>query len=57
MPHINTIDCLPVDQRVYQGINVAVFKYVNKVCPYYTREVFGHASQDGISLRNNFARI
>ena len=30
-----TINWLPVDQRVHQSLNVAVFKYVNNLCPYY----------------------
>ena len=30
-----TINWRPVDQRVQQSLNVTVFKYINKTCPYY----------------------
>ena len=30
-----TFNWLPVDQRVQQGLNFAVFKNVNSACPYY----------------------
>ena len=51
------INWLPVDQRVQQSLNVTVFKYVNKACPYYMKEVFEYASQGRISSRNNYAKI
>ena len=34
--------------------NVAVFKYVNNVCPYYIKEVFEYASRGRMSSRNNY---
>ena len=52
-----TINWLPVDQRVQQSLNVTVFKYVNKACPYYMKEVFEYASQGRISSRNNYAKL
>ena len=52
-----TINWLPVDQRVQQSLNVTVFKYVNKACPYYMKEVFEYASQERISSRNNYAKL
>ena len=52
-----TINWLPVDQRVQQSLNVTVFKYVNKACPYYMKEVFEYASQGRISSRNNYAKV
>ena len=52
-----TINWLPVDQRVQQSLNVTVFKYVNKACPYYMKEVFEYASQGRISSRNNLAKL
>ena len=51
------INWLPVDQRVQQSLNVAVFKCVNNACPYYMKEVFEHASQGRISSKNNYARL
>ena len=47
--HFKTINWLPVDQRVQQSLNVAAFKYVNKACPYYMKEVFEYASKGRIS--------
>ena len=52
-----TINWLPVDQRVQQSLNVTAFKYVNKACPYYMKEVFEYASQGRISSRNNYAKL
>ena len=52
-----TINWLPVDQRVLKSLNVTVFKYVNKACPYYMKEVFEYASQGSISSRNNYAKL
>ena len=52
-----TINWLPVNQRVQQSLNVTVFKYVNKVCPYYMKKVFEYASQGRISSRNNYAKL
>ena len=52
-----TINWLPVDQRVQQSLNVTVFKYINKVCPYYMKEVSEYASQGRISSRNNYAKL
>ena len=52
-----TINWLSVDQRVQQRLNVTVFKYVNKACPYYMKEVFEYASQGRISSRNNYAKL
>ena len=46
-----------MDQRVQQSLNVTVFKYVNKACPYYMKEVFEYASQGRISSRNNYAKL
>ena len=43
-----TITWLPVDQRVQRSLNVTVFKYVVKACPYYVKEVFEYASQGKI---------
>ena len=61
MHHISedfkTINWLPVDQRVLKSLNVTVFKYVNKACPYYMKEVFEYASQGRISSRNNYAKL
>ena len=68
MHHISedfkAINQLPVDQRVQQSLNVTVFKYVNKACPYYMKEVFEYASQGSIrnnnyasSSRNNYAKL
>ena len=51
------INWLPVDQRVQQSLNVTVFKYVNKACPYYMKEVFEYASQERISSRNIYAKL
>ena len=51
------INWLPVDQRVQQSLNVTVFEYVNKACPYYMKEVFEYASQERISSRNNYAKL
>ena len=52
-----TINWLSVDQRVQQSLNVTVFKYVNKACPYNMKEVFEYASQARISSRNNYAKL
>ena len=52
-----TINWLPVDQRVQQSLNVTVFKYVNKACPYYMKEVFEYASQGRISSIDNCAKL
>ena len=52
-----TINWLPVDQRVQQSLNVTVFKYVSKACPYFMKEVFEYASQERISSRNNYAKL
>ena len=52
-----TINWLPVDQRVQQSLNVTVFKYVTKACPYFMKEVFEYASQGRISSRNNYAKL
>ena len=52
-----TINRLPVDQRIQQSLNVTVFKYVNKACTYYMKEVFECASQGRISSRNNYAEL
>ena len=52
-----TVHWRPVDQRVQQRLNVTVFKYVNKACPYYMKEVFEYASQGRISSRNNYAKL
>ena len=52
-----TINWLPVDQGAQQSLNVTVFKYVNKVCPYYMKEVFEYASQGRISSRNDYAKL
>ena len=48
---------LPVDQRVQQNLNVTVFKYINKTCPYYMKEVFEYASQGRISSRDNYTKL
>ena len=55
--NFKTINWLPLDQRVQQSLNVTVFKYVNKACPYYMKEVFEYASQGRISSRNNYAKL
>ena len=47
--NFKTINWLPLDQRVQQSLNVTVFKYVNKACPYYMKEVFEYASKGRIS--------
>ena len=52
-----SINWLPVDQRVQQSLNVTAFKYVNKVCSYYMKEVFEYASQGRISSRNNYTKL
>ena len=52
-----TINWLPVDQRVQQSLNVTVFKYVNKACPYYMKEVFEYASRGRISSRNKYTKL
>ena len=52
-----TIIWLPVDKRAQQSLNVTVFKYVNKACPYYMKEVFDYASQGRISSRNNYTKL
>ena len=52
-----SINWLPVDQRVQQSLNVTAFKYVNKACSYYMKEVFEYASQGRISSRNNYAKL
>ena len=62
MDHISeedfkAITWLPVDQRLQQSLHATVFKYVNNACLYYMKEVFEHASQGRISLRNNNARL
>ena len=44
-----TINWLPVNQKVHQGLNFTIFKYVNNVCCYYAREAF----ERRISSRNN----
>ena len=46
-----------MNQRVQQSLNVMAFKYVNKACPYYMKEVFKYASQGRISSRNNYAKL
>ena len=46
-----------MDQRVQQSLNVTVFKYVNKACPYCIKEVFEYASQGRVSSRNNYAKL
>ena len=55
--NFKTINWLPLDQRVQQSLNVTVFKYVNKACPYYMHKVFEYASQGRISSRNNYAKL
>ena len=52
-----TINWLLVDQRVQQHLNLTVFKYAYKACPYYMKEVFEYASQGSISSRNNYAKL
>ena len=52
-----TNNWLPVDQRVQQSLNVAVFKYVDSACSYYMKEVFEYASQGRISSRNIYTRL
>ena len=54
---LKTINWLPFDQRVQQGVNATVFKYVNNASPYYMKEVSEYASQGRISSRNNYARL
>ena len=54
--NFETISWLPLDQRVQQSLNVTVFKYVNKACPYYMKKVFEYAWQGRISSRNNYAK-
>ena len=44
-----TINWLLVDQRVQQRLNLTVFKYAYKACPYYMKEVFEYASQGRVS--------
>ena len=39
-----------------QSLNVAAFKYVNNVCPYYVKEVFDYALQSRITS-TNYARL
>ena len=46
-----------MDQRVQQSLNVTAFKYVNKACLYYMKEVFEYASQGRISSRNNYTKL
>ena len=46
-----------MDQVVQQNLNVTVFKYVNKACLYYMKDVFEHASQRSINSRNNYAKL
>ena len=41
--NFKTISWLPLNQRVQQSLNVTVFKYVNKACPYYMKKVFEYA--------------
>ena len=55
--NFKTINWLPVDQRVQQILNVTAFKYVNKACPYFMKEVFEYASQGRISSTNNYAKL
>ena len=61
MHHISedfkTINWPPVDQRVQQSLNVTVFKYVIKACPYYMKEVFEYTPQGRINSRNNYAKL
>ena len=52
-----TINWLPVDQRLYERLNISVFKYANNVCPSCMKEVFAYASQGTISSRNNYGRL
>ena len=46
-----------MDQRVQQNLNVTVFRYINKTCPYYMKEVFEYASQGRISSRDNYTKL
>ena len=46
-----------MDQRVQQSLNVTVFKYVNKACAYYMKEVFKYVPQGRKSSRNNYAKL
>ena len=48
---------LPVNQKVHQSLNFTIFKYVNNVCPYYTREAFEYALECRISSRNNRLKV
>ena len=41
-----------LDERLHQSLTVAVFKYVNNVCPYYLREIFEPAMQGSRISRN-----
>ena len=52
-----TVSWLPVDHRVQQSINVAVFKYVNNARPYYMKEIVEYASQGRISSSNYYAGL
>ena len=50
--YFKTINCLSVDQRVHQSLNVT-----NNLYPYYIIEVFEYASQGRTSSRNNYVRL
>ena len=52
-----TINWLPVNQKVHQSLNFTIFKYVNNLCPYYTREAFEYALERRISSRNNRVKL
>ena len=51
------INWLPTSKRVDQCINTITFKFVNKTCYYYLKEIFEFAPHYRIDTRNKFAEL
>ena len=62
MTHIShkefeTLNWLPVTERLNQCINSIVFKKANNQCPNYVNEVFQTASENNIQSRGSFLKL
>ena len=47
-----SINCLPVNVKIEQGISSMIFKFTNGSCPYYLNKFFGFSPERSIKLKN-----
>ena len=52
-----SINWLPVNERVHQCINAITFKFVNHACSIYLNEVYEYVPQYRIESRSDFAKL